>query len=100
MRQFERWFGEAVTYDAGEPNAMALATATRDGRPSVRMVLLRGVGHGGFTFFTNYESRKARELEENPYGALVFYWHAADRQVRIEGPIERVSEHESDEYFR
>jgi pyridoxamine 5'-phosphate oxidase len=99
IRQFERWFGEALESKEGEPNAMALATSTPDGRPSVRMLLLRGVGERGFVFFTNYDSRKARELESNPRGAMVFYWHSTDRQVRIEGCIERVSGSESDLYF-
>ena len=79
---------------------MALATATPDGRPSVRMVLLRGVDERGFTFFTNYESRKARELEANPQAALVFFWQELERQVRIEGRVERVSDEESDRYFQ
>ena len=83
-----------------EPNAMALATATPDGRPSVRIVLLRGCDERGFTFFTNYESRKGRELEANPRAALVFHWHELERQVRIEGPVERVSAEESDAYFQ
>ena len=78
---------------------MALATATSDGRPSVRMVLLRGFDERGFTFFTNYESRKARELDENPHAALVIFWHELERQVRIEGRVERASDEESDRYF-
>ena len=79
---------------------MALATATPDGRPSVRIVLLRGYDERGFTFFTNYESRKGRELEANPHAALVFHWHDLERQVRIEGRVERVSAEESDAYFQ
>jgi pyridoxamine 5'-phosphate oxidase len=78
---------------------MTLATATPLGRPSARMVLLRGADERGFSFFTNYESRKARELEANPYAALVFFWHELERQVRIEGRVERVSPDESDRYF-
>ena len=79
---------------------MTLATATPDGRPSARMVLLRGADERGFSFFTNYESRKARELEANPFAALVFFWHELERQVRIEGRVERVSADESDRYSR
>jgi len=99
IRQFERWFGEACQCAATEPNAMTLATATPDGRPSARLVLLRGISERGFTFFTNYESRKARELAANPSAALVFFWREVERQVRIEGIVERVSDEESDRYF-
>ena len=99
IRQFDRWFGEAVREGISEPHAMTLATCTKDGRPSARVVLLRGIDQHGFSFFTNYESRKARELETNPWGALVFYWHDMERQVRVEGRVERVSAQESDEYF-
>ncbi len=97
---FRRWFEEAIASGSKLPDSMTLATATRDGRPSARMVLLKGIGDNGFVFYTNYLSRKARELEENPYGALVLYWSGLDRQVRIEGGVERVSAAESDEYFR
>jgi pyridoxamine 5'-phosphate oxidase len=100
IRQFAHWFDEAQQSGNPEFNAAALATATREGRPSARMVLLRGVDERGFSFFTNYESRKARELEANPYAALVFFWHEVERQVRIEGRVERVSAEESDRYFR
>src|SRR5262245_39128337 len=100
IRQFQRWFEEAVAAEVPDPHAMALATATPDGRPSVRIVLLRGYDERGFTFFTNYESRKGREIEANPRAALAFYWHDLERQVRIEGPVERVSDAESDAYFR
>src|SRR5205814_1648074 len=99
IRQFQCWFGEAALSETPEINAMALATATPDGRPSVRMLLLRGVDERGFTFFTNYESRKARELAANPYAAMVFFWHDLERQVRIEGRVERVAAAESDRYF-
>jgi pyridoxamine 5'-phosphate oxidase len=99
LRQFGSWFGEASLSEVPEVNAMALATATPEGHPSVRMVLLRGFDERGFTFFTNYESRKARELEENPRAALVMFWHELERQVRIEGRVERVSDEESDRYF-
>ena len=99
IRQFRSWFDEAALGEIPEVNAMALATATPDGRPSVRMVLLRGIDERGFTFFTNYESRKARELEANPHAALVFFWQELERQVRIEGRVERASDEESDRYF-
>jgi pyridoxamine 5'-phosphate oxidase len=97
--QFKGWFGEAALSEVPEVNAMALATATPEGRPSVRMLLLRGVDERGFTFFTNYQSRKARELEANPYAAMVFFWHDVERQVRVEGRVERISAEESDRYF-
>jgi pyridoxamine 5'-phosphate oxidase len=100
IRQFIGWFDEAVQRGIAGSNAMALATAARDGRPSVRIVFLRGVDQRGFVFFTNYESRKARELEANPRAAVVFFWHELERQVRVEGCIERTSRAESDDYFR
>ncbi len=100
IRQFLVWFEDAADGGVAESNAMALATASPDGRPSVRMVLLRGVDARGFAFFTNYESRKARELEANPQAALVFFWHGLERQVRVEGRVERVSCEESDRYFQ
>jgi len=100
ISQFVVWFDEASQSGVAESNAMALATATPDGRPSARMVLLRGVDERGFAFFTNYESRKARELEANPYAALVFFWHELERQVRVEGRVERVAGDESDRYFQ
>ena len=99
IRQFVRWFDEATSAQIPEPHAMTLATCTSDGRPSARIVLLRGIDERGFAFFTNYESRKAREMETNPWAALVFFWHDMERQVRIEGRVERVSVEESDEYF-
>jgi pyridoxamine 5'-phosphate oxidase len=79
IRQFRAWFEEATLSDVPEPNAMALATSSLDGRPSIRMVLLRGCDARGFTFFTNYESRKGIELESNPHAALAFYWHGLER---------------------
>lgn len=100
IQQFRAWFDEAALSEQPEVNAMALATATPDGRPSVRMVLLRGIDARGFAFFTNYESRKAVELDANPAAALVFFWHDLERQVRIEGAVERVPDEESDAYFR
>jgi pyridoxamine 5'-phosphate oxidase len=99
IRQFALWFEDASLSEVPEVNAMALATATSDGRPSVRLVLLRGFDERGFTFFTNYDSRKARELDENPRAALVMFWHDLERQVRIEGRVERASDEESDRYF-
>jgi pyridoxamine 5'-phosphate oxidase len=99
IRQFALWFDEATKSAVPEPNAMTLATCTSDGRPSARIVLLRGVDERGFAFFTNYESRKARELDSNPWAALVFFWHDLERQVRVEGRVERVSAEDSDVYF-
>jgi pyridoxamine 5'-phosphate oxidase len=99
IRQFEAWFQHAVAANLPEPNAMTLATATPEGQPSARIVLLKAYGASGFTFFTNYESRKGRELTNNPRAALLFFWPALQRQVRIEGTVERVSEAESDAYF-
>lgn len=92
--QFRQWFAEG-----GEANQMALATSTPDGAPSVRMVLLKGAGEDGFVFFTGYGSRKGGELEANPRAALLFYWDTLGRQVRVEGPVGRVSAAESDTYF-
>ena len=100
FRQFQRWFDEASAAGILEPNAMTLATATPDGVPSARMVLLKGFDARGFTFFTNYESRKGGELASNPRAALVFFWVDLARQVRIEGTVERVSEEESTTYFQ
>lgn len=97
--QFQQWMDEAVRAGIEEPNAMTLATATPDGLPSARMVLLKGCDSKGFTFFTSYGSRKGRELEANPHAALVFFWKEMERQVRVEGMTVRVSPEESDEYF-
>jgi pyridoxamine 5'-phosphate oxidase len=99
IAQFRRWFDEALAADLHEPNAMTLATATPDGRPSARVVLLKGFDERGFVFYTSYEGRKGRELEDNPRCALVFYWGELERQVRVEGGASRVSEKESDGYF-
>ncbi|MBI5911702.1 MAG: pyridoxamine 5'-phosphate oxidase [Betaproteobacteria bacterium] len=99
FKQFDRWFHDALEADLPLPNAMTLATATAAGRPSARVVLLKGVDARGFVFYTNYASRKARELGANPYAALVFAWSELERQVRIEGAIEKVSAEESDAYF-
>jgi|SRR6185312_14468008 len=97
--QFEKWFGVALENKVQEENSFVLSTATRSGLPSARVVLLKGVDKKGFMFFTNYESRKGKELEENPHACMTFYWTALHRQVRIEGTVEKVSEHESKEYF-
>lgn len=99
LRQFHRWLAEAEAAGIRAPEAMALATATRDGAPSVRMVLLKGADERGFAFFSGYESRKGRELAVNPRAALLFSWEALGRQVRVEGTVERMSEAESDAYF-
>ncbi len=99
IRQFQRWFDEATSAGLIEPNAMTLATATRDGHPSARMVLLKGFDARGFVFYTNYESRKGGELEQNPQAALVFFWVELERQVRVEGRVERAAPAESDAYF-
>jgi pyridoxamine 5'-phosphate oxidase len=96
---FESWFAEARASEPNDPNAMALATATPDGRPSVRMVLLKGHGPDGFVFYTNAESRKGGEIGANPHAALLFHWKSLERQVRIEGPLEEVSAAMADAYF-
>jgi pyridoxamine 5'-phosphate oxidase len=98
--QFERWFKHAQAAELKEPNAMTLATATPDGRPSARVVLLKEVSDAGFVFYTNYSSRKARELETNPLAALTFYWPELERQVRVEGRVSRVPRAQSEAYFR
>ena len=99
LRQFERWFEDARAA-VPVPEAMTLATASADGRPSARTVLLKGADERGFAFYTSYESRKGRELAENPLAALLFHWQQLGRQVRIEGTVERVSREESEAYFR
>jgi pyridoxamine 5'-phosphate oxidase len=100
MRQFARWFGDAHRAELLEPNAMTLATATPDGEPSARIVLLKGADERGFAFFTDYRSRKGQDLEANPRAALVFHWGELERQVRITGAVSRVSREESKTYFR
>ena len=99
IKQFEKWFNEAVESQLHEPNAMTLSTATHDGRPSGRIVLLKGFNPTGFMFYTNYLSRKGKEITKNPLGALTFFWGSLERQVRIEGTIEKLSKEESDQYF-
>jgi pyridoxamine 5'-phosphate oxidase len=98
--QFKLWFDDAVASGMKLPEAMTLATSTRDGKPSARVVLLKDVDNDGFVFYTNYRSAKARDLEANPQAALVFYWSQFDRQVRVEGTVERVSTEESRAYFK
>src|SRR5882724_10130610 len=100
IEQCRAWFAAALAADIRDANAMSLATATPDGKPSVRIVLLKGFDERGFAFFTNYESEKAHEIEANPFAALVFYWHELERQVRVEGGVERVTQAESDAYFQ
>ena len=99
FRQFERWFQEAEAARIPEPNAMILSTADREGRPSSRTVLLKGLDGRGFVFYSNYESRKGRELSAGPRAALLFPWIAIERQVIVEGPVARISREESAAYF-
>lgn len=96
---FSDWFAEAQASEPNDPEAMSLATATPDGRPSVRIVLLKGHGPDGFTFYTNLDSRKGAELAANGRAALLFHWKSLRRQVRVEGPVETVSDTDADEYF-
>jgi pyridoxamine 5'-phosphate oxidase len=100
IRQFSAWYDEAVAAGVPEPEAMTLATATPAGRPSARVVLLRGFDARGFCFYTNYGSHKGRELTANPHAALTFHWPDLERQIRIEGRVEQTTAAESDEYFR
>jgi pyridoxamine 5'-phosphate oxidase len=97
--QFGRWFDQALSARIDEPNAMTLATASLDGQPSARVVLLKGFDQNGFVFYSNYESRKGRELDQNNKAALLFFWSSLERQIRIEGVIEKVSVEESKQYF-
>lgn len=99
FRQFEKWFQEAEAAKIPEPNAMVLTTATRDGRPSARTILLKGLDGRGFVFYSNYESRKGRELEANPRATLLFPWVALERQVIVEGTVTKVAREESETYF-
>jgi len=99
IMQFEKWWEEARTSDIDEVNAMTLATCTGDGKPSARIVLLKEIKKNGFVFFTNYDSKKGKQLHDNPFASLVFFWKELERQVRIEGTIEKVSAEESDAYF-
>jgi len=99
IRQFQTWFAQALDAKLPEPNAMTVATVDEAGRPAARILLIKGVDQRGFVFFTNYESRKGRELAANPHAALLFYWIELERQVRIEGKVELTSAEESDAYF-
>jgi pyridoxamine 5'-phosphate oxidase len=99
LQQFGAWFAAALAADIRDANAMSLATATPDGKPSVRIVLLKGFDERGFAFFTNYDSEKGRQLDANPHGALVFYWVQLERQVRISGAVEKTSREDSAAYF-
>jgi len=99
IARFEAWMAEATRSEPNDPNAVCLATATPDGRPSARMVLLKGVDARGFVLYTNLESRKGEELAANPQAALCFHWKSLQRSIRVEGPVERVSEAEADAYF-
>lgn len=99
IKQFQVWFNDAKSENLILPESMTLATATKEGRPSARLVLLKGVDDRGFVFYTNYRSAKARALDENPYASLVFFWPQLERQVRIEGTTSRVSDAESNAYF-
>ena len=99
FRQFEAWFAQAIDAQLPEPNTMTLATVDSRGRPSARIVLIKGVDERGFVFFTNYDSRKGREIADNPYASLLFYWIELERQVRIEGKVVKTSPAESDQYF-
>jgi pyridoxamine 5'-phosphate oxidase len=100
IEQFAKWFHEAISAQVPEANAMGVATVGEDGRPSSRILLIKEFDQRGFTWFTNYESRKGRELDKNPYAALLFHWIPLERQVRIEGRVERISDAESDRYFQ
>ena len=100
IKQFQLWLNDAIAAQLPLPEAMTLATATPDGKPSARMVLLKQVDDDGFVFFTNYNSAKAVQLDANPYAALVFYWAQLDRQVRVEGSVERTLAQESRDYFK
>ena len=100
LKLFHHWLDEAMATGMHLPEAMTLATATADGKPSARLLLLKQADQGGFVFYTNYNSKKAGDLDANPFAALVFYWPQLERQVRVEGRVERISEAESDEYFK
>lgn len=99
MEQFQLWLQAAIDSKIPEPNAMTIATCTANGKPSARVVLLKEINKSGFVFFTNYLSRKGRELLENPFAALVFDWHSIERQIRVEGRVEKLSALDSDVYF-
>lgn len=100
FKQFETWFNEVLDSEIPEPNAMVLATANKDCRPSARVLLLKGFDESGFVFYTNYESRKGKELYENKFASLLFFWVELERQIRIEGTVEKVTKEESEKYFK
>ena len=100
IQQFSLWFEQALKADAAEANAMSLATVNPAGRPSLRIVLIKEFDQRGFTWFTNYDSNKGQDLATNPHAALLFFWSALERQVRIEGRIEKISDEENDHYFQ
>lgn len=99
IKQFDRWWQDAINSEIDEVNAFTLATAAADGKPAARIVLLKGYDEKGFVFFTNYQSHKGQELATNPQGCMVFFWKELERQIRIEGSIEKISTKESDEYY-
>lgn len=99
IHQFEIWWQQAIESKIEEPNAMTLATCTTSGKPSARTVLLKGIKENSFIFFTNYYSRKGKEIEENPFVSLLFFWKKLERQIRIEGSVKKISNNESDVYF-
>lgn len=99
IEQFNHWFEQASQAQCPEPNAMTVASATKEGAPSARVVLLKDVDERGFIFFSNYQSHKGRELISNPHAALLFHWHELERQVRIEGSVEKLPDNESDDYY-
>ncbi len=99
IQQFEIWWQQAKESNIEEPNAMTLATCNKNGRPSARIVLLKGIHENGFVFYTNYDSRKGKEIDENPFVSIVFFWKELERQIRIEGNIKKISAQESDAYF-
>lgn len=100
IKQFEKWMGEALFKELPDPNAMILATASKEGQPSIRTVLLKDYSEKGFVFFTNYNSQKGKEIEANPKAAILFFWPKLMRQIKIEGVLEKVSPKESEDYFR
>jgi pyridoxamine 5'-phosphate oxidase len=99
VKQFEKWIEQAIKMDFFDPTAFALSTVGANGRPSSRMLLLKGFNESGFVFYTNYKGRKGLELENNPFGSMLFFWDKYEREVRIEGRIEKISKEESEKYF-
>ena len=100
FKQFTKWFEETLRSDFYEPNAMTIATSTKDGVPSVRVVLLKEYDERGFVFYSNYKSKKGKDLESNPRASALFYWDSLERQIRIEGTVEKVTKQESEDYFK